>query len=185
MRRIATSAMAALLALSALAPAAAADDWPPPNFVAPCLDGVEWTAEADAPIHFVCGWGVAGGPGKLVTFLKSYSGALIVRDEQDNVVMRLDPRDIAMLWGDPDVFPADDDFVDCAGPTGRVVVWHYWLSAGLPAGEYEVTFAESYRYPVTDGYQTCWLKEDGSRVVPAPSLYRGSWDDVSLLTVTP
>jgi len=185
MRRIAISAMAALLALSVLAPAAAADDALPPNFVGPCYATDEWNATADEPILFTCGWGVQGGPGMLVSYLNSYRAKLVVRDEQNNVVLRIDPEDLAALWGDPEVFPAGDDAIYCAGPTGRAVVWEYWLNAGLPAGEYTVTFSESLRHPVTDGYHTCWLKEDGSPVMPAPNQYRGSWETLGTLTVTP
>jgi hypothetical protein len=186
MRRIASPVVAALLALSVVAPAASAqDEWPPPNFVAPCMSFDGWVADAGQPIHFVCGWGIQGGPGLLVSYLNSYRATLVVSDDAGNVVLTIDPEELASLWGDPQVGDGDTEDVDCAGPTGRAVYWHYWLEAGLPAGSYTVSFTETLRHPVNDGYHTCWLRVDGSRLVPPPSLYRGSWEDIGTLTVMP
>jgi hypothetical protein len=80
--------------------------------------------------------------------------------------------------------PADDDYVVCAGPDFRLLLWHYWLNAGLAEGTYEITFTETLRHPVNDGFHTCWLREDGSRLAPAPSLYRGTTVSVSTLIIS-
>jgi hypothetical protein len=167
-------------------PAASADDGPPSGLVEPCFAGDGWNAKPGEPIHFICGWGAQGGPGKLVSYLTSHRGTLIVRNEATGgVVLRIDPDELATLWGQPTVFPADDDWVVCAGPEWRLVLWHYWLNAGLPTGVYEVTFREDLTHPVNDGNHTCWWREDGSRLAPAPSLYRGFVTTVGTLTVTP
>jgi hypothetical protein len=171
-----------VLALAML-PAAAGAQEPPSGFVAPCYPDGEWTAEPGEPIHFLCGWGAQGGPGKLVSFLNSQEATMVVRDEQGQVVLQLDPEDIRALYVSPVSGPSDDDYVDCAGPEGRAVMWHYWLDGGLPAGTYEITWTETLTHPVNDGYHTCWLKEDGSRLMPAPSLYRGTTTSVATLTV--
>jgi hypothetical protein len=65
------------------------------------------------------------------------------------------------------------------------VAWHYRLGSGLPAGLYEVSLGETLKKPTNDGSHTCWVREDGSRVLPPPSLYRGSWEDLGTLTVVP
>jgi hypothetical protein len=176
------SLAAAALALSML-PAAAVAQEPPSGYIAPCFGGETWTAAPGEPLHFVCAWGAQGGPGKIVSFLTSQRATVIVRDEEDNVVLRLDPEEIRALYGPPHVYPADDDFVACAGPDFQLAVWHYWLNEGLPEGVYEVTWIETLTHPVNDGYHTCWLREDGSRLVPAPSIYRGTTTAVSTLIV--
>jgi hypothetical protein len=161
---------AALLALATLVPIASAQD--EPAFVFPCADGVEWGAAPGQPIQFGCGWGVVGGPGLIEMFLRAHEGTLVVEDEGGNVVLAIDPAEFATLWGDPESGPSGFDDVTCAGPTSRGVAWSYLLDAGLPAGTYSVTFVESVRHPVNDGFHTCWF-DDGTRLVAPPSLYRG------------
>src|SRR6188474_219679 len=95
---------AALLALAMFVPSASAQD--EPAFVAPCGDGFEWTAESGQPILFLCGWGVQGGPGKIVTFLHSYDAALVVENEQGQAVLVIDAATLATLWGDPEWGPS-------------------------------------------------------------------------------
>ena len=172
---------AALLALATLVPSASAQD--EPAFVAPCGDGFEWTAESGQPILFLCGWGVQGGPGRIVTFLNSYDAALVVENEQGQAVLVIDSATLATLWGDPEFGPSGFDDVSCAGPTGGGVSWSYVLEAGLPAGTYTVVLDQSLRFPISDGFQTCWF-DDGTRVVSPPDhLSSGSFEAVSTLVV--
>ena len=183
LRRVMGTLAAAVLALTAFAPIASAQNEPPSGFVAPCYDGATWNATPGEPLDLLCGWTTQGGPGKIVSFLNGYTATVIIRDEDGNVVLSLDPDQLRALWGDPVTFPADDDVVACAGPTGRYVLWEYWFNAGLPAGTYTVTMTQTYTHPVTDGWQTCWFREDGSRLAPPPSLYRGTAVSVSTLVV--
>jgi hypothetical protein len=172
--------LAALLALLTFAPTASAQD--EPAFVFPCADGVEWEAAPGQPIAFSCGWGVQGGPGLIETFLRAHEATLIVENEQGDPVLTIDPAGFATLWGDPQSGPSGFEDATCAGPTGRGVAWSYLLDAGLPEGTYGVSFVESVRHPVNDGFHTCWF-EDGTRVVSPPSLFRGSVEAVSTLIV--
>jgi hypothetical protein len=172
--------IAALLALLTFAPTASAQD--EPAFVFPCADGAEWEAAPDQPISFLCGWGTVGGPGLIEMFLRAHRGTLVVEDEDGEVVLAIGPAEFASLWGDPESGPSGFEDATCAGPTGRGVAWSYLLDAGLPEGTYTVTFVESVRHPVNDGFHTCWF-EDGTRVVSPPSLYTGSVEAVSTLIV--
>ena len=168
----------ALLALATIVPSASAQD--EPAFVAPCGDGFEWTAESGQPILFLCGWGVQGGPGKIVSFLNSYDATLVVENEQGQAVLVIDS--LASLWGDPEWGPSGFDDVSCAGPTGGGVTWSYVLEAGLPAGTYTVVLDQSFRHPIGDGSHTCWY-DDGTRVASPPNLSYGSFESVSTLIV--
>jgi hypothetical protein len=172
--------LTALLASMAFAPGASAQD--EPAFVAPCADGFEWTAESGQPILFLCGWGVQGGPGKIVTFLNAYQATLTVEDEDGQPVLTIGPAEFATLWGDPEQSPSGFDDVTCAGPTGMSVLWTYLLEEGLPEGTYTVSLEQSLRYPVGDGFHTCWF-DDGTRVAAPPNRMSGSFDAVSTLVV--
>jgi hypothetical protein len=99
-RRLLLALMAALLALTMLPSAGSAQE-PPSGYVAPCFGGELWTAAPGEPIHFLCGWGVQGGPGKIVSFLTSHRGTLTVRDEDDDVVLSFNPDQLAALWAEP------------------------------------------------------------------------------------
>ena len=171
---------AALLALAIFVPSASAQD--DPAFVAPCGDGFEWTAESGQPILFLCGFGVQGGPGRMVTFLNSYDATLVVEDEQGHAVLVIDAATLATLWGDPEWGPSGGDDMSCAGPSGGVALWSYVLEDGLPEGTYTVVLDESFRYPVGDGFHTCWF-DDGTRVASPPNLFSGSFEAVSTLIV--
>ena len=178
--RRALGALCACLLLLTLAPLASAQD--EPAFVFPCADGVEWGAAPGQPIEFGCGWGVQGGPGLIEIFLKAHEATLIVENEQGDPVLTIDPAGIASLWGDPESGPSGFEDATCAGPTGRGVFWSYLLEAGLPEGTYSVSYAESVRHPVNDGFHTCWF-EDGTRVSEPPSRFRGSTEAVGTIIV--
>lgn len=179
-RRLATSLVAAALALSALAPGASAQTGPAP--VWPCVDGLQFAAEPGQPIRFGCGWS-AITLGQIRDYLTAHRATLTVRDAQDEVVLSIGPRQFATLWLPIERYPIDDPELRCASPTSTVVWWFYTLEAGLPAGTYTVTLGETLRHPVMDGFHTCWLA-DGERAVPAPSLYpAASWESVSTLIV--
>jgi len=172
---------AALLALVAFAPTAAAQD--EPAFVFPCADGVEWAAEADQPIAFFCGWGTVGGPGLIEMFLRAHEGTLVVEDADSNVVLAIGPSEFASLWGDPESGPSGFEDVTCAAPIGQGVAWSYLLEGGLPEGTYTVTLEESLRHPVLDGFQTCWA-DDGARLVEPPNhLFGGSVEAIGTIIV--
>jgi hypothetical protein len=169
---------AALLALATVVPSASAQD--EPAFVAPCGDGFEWIAESGQPILFLCGWGVQGGPGKIISFLNSYDATLVVENEQGQAVLVIDS--LGPLWGDAEQSPSGFDDVTCAGPTGMSVQWTYVLEGGLPEGTYTVVLEQSFRYPVSDGFHTCWF-DDGTRAAEPPNQVSGSFDAVSTLIV--
>jgi hypothetical protein len=170
----------ALLALATLVPSASAQD--EPAFVAPCGDGFEWTAESGQPILFLCGWGVQGGPGRIVSFLNAYQATLIVKDEQGQPVLTIGPAAFANLWGDPERGPSGFDDVTCAGPTGGSILWSYVLAGGLPAGTYTVSLDQAFSHPVNDGFHTCRFA-DGTPLASPPSLTSGSDEAVSTLIV--
>lgn len=174
------AAICAFLLVGALAPIASAQD--EPAFVFPCADGVEWEAAPGQPIAFGCGWGVQGGPGLIEIFLRAHAATLIVLNEQGDPVLTIDQAGFATLWGDPESFPSGFEDVTCAGPTSRGVFWSYLLDAGLPAGTYSVTLVESVRHPVIDGFHTC-RSDDGTRVSPTPSMFRGSTEAVGTIIV--
>ena len=170
----------ALLALATLAPIASAQD--EPAFVFPCLDGGEWGAEPDQPIAFGCGWGTAGGPGRMNSFLKAHQATLIVEDEDGNAVLTIGPAEFATLWGEPTSGPSGFEDVTCASPKAQGASWTYLLGAGLPEGTYTLVLQQTLRHPVNDGFHTCRFP-DGSRVNPPPSLFRGSTEAVGTLFV--
>lgn len=181
-RRFLISVAALVLAASTLAPAVAADE---PVYINPCFDGQFSNAVAGEPLVMVCGWGGFGGPGKIVSFLNAHTASITVRDDQGAVILTIDPEDFADLWDEPFSWASGDEpELACAGPTGRAVVWFYFMDEGLDAGTYEITYSETLSHPVNDGYQTCRLAEDGSRVSPVPSLWSGSYTAVSTLVVT-
>src|SRR5512144_3019215 len=96
MRRIAIPLLAGLLALSALAPVAAAQE--EPSHLYPCIPGLEYTAEPGQPLDFFCGWATVGGPGKIVSGLSSTRQTLTVVDEDGHEMFRIDPEEFASLW---------------------------------------------------------------------------------------
>ncbi|NJD29691.1 MAG: hypothetical protein FIA92_15545 [Chloroflexi bacterium] len=169
------------MAAITIVPTVAAQD--EPASVNPCYDGAIFAAEPYEAIDLVCGWGVVGGPGKIVSFLNSHTASVTVRDAGGNVVVSIEPEELASLWTGPFWWDADDEWVDCAGPRGGAVAWVYQVPGGLPAGIYQVTYEETLTHPVNDGYHTCWMREDGSRLVSAPSLWWGSFTAISTLVV--
>ncbi len=178
MRRIAVLVVAALLALSALAPAASADE--EPAIVGPCVDGLTWYAEPGQPLQFRCGWG-AQTYGQMRSFLTSDVRSLMVTDETGAVVLDLDPAEAAAFWWEPMRLEAEPGELTCASRWGWLMPWRY-PAEGLEAGVYTITWTETYTHPVNDGMHTCWW-DDGTRWEPVPSLYRGESNAVSTLVV--
>jgi hypothetical protein len=179
--RVQRAVGAALLALVAFAPSAAAQD--EPAFVFPCVDGLEFEVETGQPIVFFCGWGTTGGPGLIRTFLNAHSGALTVEDDQGEPVLQIGTAEFATLWGEPESFPSGFDDLTCAAPTGWGVAWSYELENGLADGTYTVTLEESLRHPVTDGFHTCWFADGTRGVQPPDHLTGGSHEAISTLFV--
>jgi hypothetical protein len=180
-RRFIMSLLAALLAMSTIAPAVSAQD--DPAFVYPCGDGYEWTAEPGQPIVFGCGWG-ALTLGELQSFLIADVRSFVVQDEDANTVLAVGPEEAVPGWGAPGRFPSGDEEVTCASPYSWGVFWTHLFEDGLPAGVYTMTWTETLRHPVTDGYHTCWF-DDGERVGLLPSMAGSSLDAVSTLVVAP
>jgi hypothetical protein len=104
-----------------------------------------------------------------------------VTDADGKPVVDLDAASARAYWWNP-VRLEDTDSV-CASRWYWMTPWRYPLAAGLPAGEYTVTWTETWTHPVNDGLHTCWW--EGTRLAPAPSLYLGSANAVSTLVVTP
>jgi hypothetical protein len=179
MRRIAISVVAALLALSALAPVAAADD-PEPAIVGPCIDGLTWYAEPGQPLGFWCGWG-GQTYGSMRSFLTANVRSFTVTDASGAVVIDLDPTEAAAVWRKPMRLEAEPGEVTCASRWGWLMQWRY-PAEGLEAGVYTMTWTETLTHPVNDQYHTCWFA-DGTRLVPPPSLYSGPSNAVSTLVV--
>jgi hypothetical protein len=120
----------------------------------------------------------------LQSFLTADVRSFVVQDEDDNIVLAVGPEDADPGWGIPERGPSGDEEVACASPYGWVVFWTHVFEDGLPEGVYTVTWTETLRHPVNDGSHTCWFA-DGERLVPPPSLARGSFDAVSTLVVAP
>jgi hypothetical protein len=179
MRRIAISLVAALLALSALAPATAADE-EERTIVGACVDGTTWYAEPGQPLQFRCGWG-GQTYGSMRSFLTSDVRSLTVTDESGAVVIDLDPAQAATFWWEPMRMEAEPGEITCASRWSWGLPWRY-PAEGLEAGVYTMTWTETYTHPVNDQVHTCWW-DDGTRVVPPPSLYQGAANAVSTLVV--
>jgi hypothetical protein len=181
-RKLIIPLLAALLAMSALAPAVSAQD--DPAFVYPCFDPSPdtWAAEPGQPIVFGCGWG-ATTLGGLQSFLTADVRSFVVQDEDGNTVLAVGPGDADPGWGIPERFASGDEEVACASPYGWGVFWTHVFEDGLPEGVYTVTWTETLRHPVNDGSHTC--RFEGEPVVLPPSLFRGSFDAVSTLVVAP
>ena len=182
------SLVAALLAMSTIVPAVSAFEPGEQAFVAPCFDigqfGGTWMAEPGQPIRFTCGWG-ATTKGGLLSFLTADTRSFTVQDKDGNTVLAVGPADGVPGWGLPQRGPSDDGSgVTCASPFGWSVGWNHVSEDGLPEGVYTVTWTETLRHPVNDGFHTCSF--EGVRLVPAPSKApAGSLDVVTTLVVAP
>jgi hypothetical protein len=179
MRRVAISVVAALLALSALAPVAVADE--EPVSIAACVfDGRTYEVDQGQDIRLLCGWSV-NARGLVRAYLTSIERTLTLTDEDGNVVWSRGPEDTASDWLAPQWARASDfgdpDYV-CHPDVGWWVIWEYFL-APLDPGTYTYTQTDTLRHPVTDGYHQCWYQ--GERLAPPPSLYRGT--TVSTVTI--
>ncbi len=163
LRRIITSLIAMLLALSVAAPAASAQGSPKYFYV--CFGGTVTVSLADENV-LRCSWG-AKTEGQMRMFLNGDVISFELKDGTGNVVWTLDPEDAATHWSDLFEYKASDFGFECKPDVGWASLLRLPLGT-LEAGTYTLTINETYLHPVNDGLQACSM--DGERF-PAPSLY--------------
>jgi len=162
-RRIFVPLVAALLALSTLAPAVSAQG---PTYVYWCFGDESVAVSHDDHVVLRCPWG-AKTAGQLRMFLNHDVISFELKDGTGNVVWTLDPEEAATYWTEPVKVKASDFGFECKPDV-------QWLTrlvvplGTLAAGTYTLTVNETYLHAVNDGMHTCSI---GGERIPPPSLY--------------
>jgi hypothetical protein len=162
-RRVFVPLVAALLALSTLAPAVSAQG--EPVLFDACFNG-QITLNAADNNTLACSWG-AKTKGLVQMFVKADVRSFVLTDASGKVVWKLDPDQAAAVWSDPVTVTQSDWGFECVRDVGWFARWWYPLGA-LEPGTYTLTRNETYLHPVNDGMHTCSI--EGERI-PPPSLY--------------
>jgi hypothetical protein len=130
-------------------------------------------------------WWFAYSPGQVKEFLGAASDVYIITNADGSYKKVITADEARKYFTDP--FPANPEvFWNATTPNGYswASAWEYPLGR-LPAGTYTVTFEETLRHTVNDGFHLFRDYETGERMYPVPDIYLpGKYINISTIIVT-